>query len=849
MSTPGQRNFWRRNRIRFLWAYLAVLTASHLTVRLAEPPAFFQSATGGVPAGASAATMVLFDPLDPSAAHVLGVLNPPGTGFPVSVPELPGLNTLGPSPGGFEELAGLLSDQLRRENRPPGLILANGHAGAVALHLAANHPEQVAGIILLDATGVQELSLLGEYHLNYALYAVSENALRLFHSFAPHFGASPRWRLRQAQLHLLRHSDRRMLRPKFSDIEHPVLILRNPGETLRAVAAREHERLLPQSRTATLFAGQSLRNIVEGYLDDFQRGDLPARHQADPVRLEAAANRDLSPERPQPSAAVLIALLLTIAVATLITEDLTCVLVGLMIANGNLTWAQGVGACLAGILFWDYLIYIAGRRMGRPVLQRIPFRWLIDPVTLRETEEWFDRRAAEAIFVTRLIPGTRYPAYFAAGILGVPVKTFTPLFLLAVLTWTPAIVWISATLAEQALEWMTRYHHTAPALVVAGLSGYGLFTHILLPAFSWRGRRKLYGKWKRWTAPEYWPAPLLYTPVTLFLLLRTLRRGNRLLDFTACNPCMPASGLVGESKSAILDAIQDRSALAPYILLHPEEPLENQQQRALNFLEQHAPGFPVVYKPDSGERGNGVRHLSDRTTLCGTLAAQAEPHLLQTARSGEEFGVFYVRHPLEDRGRIFAITRKTFPVVVGDGKRNLEDLILADNRAVCQFRTHFEHLRDRLYTVPAAGEAVLLSKIGNHARGTLFEDGMHLLTPELETRIDAVSRSLPGFYFGRYDLFAPDTAAFQAGKDLSIIELNGVTSEATNFYAPGTSIFAILRILLRQWSLACAIGKTNRELGVPILTFQAFLQRFDQSCKRDNTRRLNLFCPDRPAPP
>ncbi|MCC5843604.1 MAG: VTT domain-containing protein [Verrucomicrobia bacterium] len=848
MSTPGQRNFWIRNRIRLLWAYLAVLLCSHLTVRLSEPPAFFQPATG-FSTGSEAETLILFDPLDPSASHVLELLNAPGSEFQVTIPELPGLNTLVPSPGGFEELADRLADAHRREARPPGLILANGHAGAVALHLAANHPEQVAGIILLDATGVQELSLLGEYHLNYALYAVSENALRLFHTFAPHFGASPRWRLRQAQLHLLRHSDRRVLRPRFSDIEHPVLILRNPGETLRTVAAREHERLLPQSRTATLYADQSLHEVVDRYRAEYQRGDLPVRHQADPVRLEAAANRDLTPERPPPSAAVLIALLLAIAFATLITEDLTCVLVGLMIANGNLTWAQGIGACLAGILFWDYLIYIAGRRMGRPVLQRIPFRWLIDPLTLRETEEWFDRRAAEAIFITRLIPGTRYPAYFAAGILGVPVKTFTPLFLLAVLTWTPAIVWISVRLAEQALEWMTRYHHTAPALVVAGLAGYWLFSHILLPACSWRGRRKLYGKWKRWTAPEYWPAILLYTPVTLFLLLRALRRENRLLDFTACNPCMPASGLVGESKSAILDAMEERAALAPYILLHPDEPLENRQQQALDFLSQHPPGFPVVFKPDSGERGAGVRHLADRAALVDALETQREPHLLQLAQSGEEFGVFYIRHPLEDRGRIFAITRKTFPVVDGDGKRNLEDLILADKRAVCQFRTHFEHLRDRLYTVPAAGEAVPLSKIGNHARGTLFEDGMHLLTPELEARIDAVSRSLPGFYFGRYDLFAPDTAAFQAGKGLSIIELNGVTSEATNLYAPGTSIFAILRILLRQWSHACAIGKTNREQGAPILTFKAFLHRFDQSCKRDNIRRLKLFSSGKPPTP
>jgi len=302
-----------------------------------------------------------------------------------------------------------------------------------------------------------------------------------------------------------------------------------------------------------------------------------------------------------------------------------------MIANGNLTWAQGMGACVLGILFFDSLIYATARRLGRPALFRIPLRWLIDPLTLRETESWFDRRVGEAIFITRFIPGTRLPAYVAAGILGVPAKTFLPVFVLATLIWTPLILWISVTLAEQALEWIALYQHTAPALIVGALLLYLLFSHLLLPACSWRGRRKLLGRWCRLTQPEFWPASALYAPVVLRLLLRSLQHGRHLLDFTACNPAIPGSGFVGESKHGILDQIGERAAILPYCVLPGEAGADENHRRAADWMRgQHIP-YPVFLKPDVGQRGSGVRKIQSEESLRSALARMHGTHLLQEA--------------------------------------------------------------------------------------------------------------------------------------------------------------------------------------------------------------------------
>ncbi|MCC5849124.1 MAG: VTT domain-containing protein [Verrucomicrobia bacterium] len=834
MSTPTQRSFVYRHRFHILWTYLLLLLFSHLSEWRRTPDLHPYSPPEAHVEVDPPPVWIFVDPLDTAGVELERyAMDRAGKGNPAWMVALPGLTHSGNKEHSFEQLSDMLPD-----SATPSVLIANGHAGAVAIHYAATRPDQVAGLILVNATGVQELSLLGEYHLNYALYAVSEFALGAFHRFVPHFGLWPRLRLQKEQIHLLRHSDRRKLRPLFESIQSPVLILHPPQETMRYSAAKEHERLIPQSLSVTLEENMPLATFLDPFLEALQSGEMPERAKADPERLAAAEARFDAGDRPRPEAGMLWLLLIAIACATLITEDLTCALTGLMIANGNLTWTEGVGACLAGILIGDYLLYLTGRFIGRPALNRIPLRWMIDPVTLRETEEWFDRRVGSAIFVSRFVPGARMPAFMAAGLLGVPAKSFTPYYLAAALLWTPTIVTLSVYLSEVALDWIARFHHTAPALIIAALIFYWFFVHVFLPAFSWRGRRKLAGKWRRRFRPEYWSPKLLYLPVTVYLLVRSLRKGNHLFDFTACNPCMPASGVAGESKSDILDRFRSRDALAAYILLPAHAPLEEKLAMARQFLLDNNLQYPLVLKPDAGERGSGVFFCETETELRQALPQTREAYLLQAGQTGKEFGVFYIREPGEDEGRIFAVTRKTFPVITGDGQRNLEDLILADERAVCQARVHFEHLQNRLYEIPEAGEEILLSRIGNHARGTLFEDGMSLVTPALNARIDEISKSLPGFYFGRYDLFAPSDQAFSEGRDLKIIELNGVTSEATSLYAPGTSYPAMVKVLLRQWAIACRIGRTLREQGTPVLSFKTFLRNVDQHFKRNAERKL-----------
>ena len=90
---------------------------------------------------------------------------------------------------------------------------------------------------------------------------------------------------------------------------------------------------------------------------------------------------------------------------------------------------------------------------------------------------------------------------------------------------------------------------------------------------------------------------------------------------------------------------------------------------------------------------------------------------------------------------------------------------------------------------------------------------MRMWSPELELRIDEISKKLNGFFIGRYDVRFASEEDLRAGKNFEIIELNGASSEATSIYDSRNSLWSAYRTLFRQWSLVFAIGAANRKRG------------------------------------
>ncbi|MEO8197977.1 MAG: VTT domain-containing protein [Thermoanaerobaculia bacterium] len=500
-----------------------------------------------------------------------------------------------------------------------------------------------------------------------------------------------------------------------------------------------------------------------------------------------------------------------LAAATLVSEDLTCVAAGLLASHGKISLPAAMLACLVGIFVGDLLLVFAGRLLGRRILERAPFRWVVSPRTLERSEKWFTARGARVVLASRFIPGSRLPLFLAAGILRAPFVPVAIALLLAGVVWTPLLVGLSAWSGGAVLTHFRSYERVALPALAAALGATFIFARIIVPLFSWRGRRLLLSRWRRLTQWEFWPTWIFQLPVVLHGLWQGVRH-RHLTIFTAANPGIPTGGFVEESKSAILASLGSASVARFVSVDLPSDP--GARPTALRTaLAAAGLEFPFVLKPDVGERGRGVAVVRSESELENYLASAQGRLIAQEYVAGEEFGVFYIRHPGEKRGRIFSITAKRFPVVVGDGRRRLEELILADDRAVCMAAYYLEVNDERLDDIPAVAERVQLVEIGNHCRGTVFLDGGEHRTPELEAAIEALARRFAGFYFGRFDLRVPSIEQFRAGVGLKILELNGVTSEATHIYAPGASLVAAYRTLFEQWRLVFEIGAANAALG------------------------------------
>lgn len=844
MSRASRRRRWRW----FLGIYLLLLLASH-TVRWLDdgPPALAEGqrslqveviGAGGEagrrvrlayrdtqPRGGGARPVVLLVHGSPGAgSDFRGLIEPLAAESRVLVPDLPGF---GRSEAGLPDYsarahAAYLAQLLDALDLESAHVVGFSMGGAVALELAGADPDRLDSLTLLSATGVQELELLGDYTLNHLVHGFQLGVLWGLSELVPHFGLLDGAYVGVPYARNFYDTDQRPLRGVLKAWEGPTLIVHGRRDVLVPLeAALEHHRLVPQSELALFDANHFMvfRHPAElaGTIADFvarvERGEVLRREEAEPERL-ALAERPFDPASIPPARGLTLVLFMgLIVLATLVSEDLTLIGAGLLVADGRLELLPALLACFLGVTLGDMGLFLTGRILGPRALRLAPIRWMVRPERVERAREWFARRGFFVVLASRFLPGTRLPVYLAAGTLGMPLGLMTAFFLTAALFWIPLLVGTSMLLGRELLALMHEYERFSLPLLFLAIALLLILVKGIVPLFTFRGRRSLVSRWRRWTRWEFWPPWLFYPPVLLRVAGLALRYRHPTL-FTAANPAMPASGFIGESKMAILEGLSGTPELVARTRLLPAAGSTGERRRLVEaFLQEEDLDLPLVLKPDAGQRGQGVSVVRSMEEVETYLERNGSDSLVQEHVPGEELGVFYVRLPEEERGRIFSITEKTMPVVRGDGQSTLEELILRDPRAVAMAPHYLKINAARLGEVPTRGEPVKLVELGTHCLGSIFLDGAHRRTPGLEAAIDRMSRNYEGFYFGRYDLRLPPSADLEAGTGFKVIELNGVTSEATHIYDPRNGLLAAYRVLFEQWRLAFEIGRQNVERG------------------------------------
>lgn len=313
---------------------------------------------------------------------------------------------------------------------------------------------------------------------------------------------------------------------------------------------------------------------------------------------------------------------------------------------------------------------------------------------------------------------------------------------------------------------------------------------------------------------ERLPKWLNLVPMVTQWLWLGLRHGSITLPSSA-NPHITAGGLVGDTKSEYFNCMGPlaRSRVADFVMIQTQGAAS--LDAALAAMRDANLEFPVVAKPDLGWCGFGVRRIDDVLALRDYLSRypRAAPLMLQQylAEPGEA-GLFYMRHPNEQVGRLLGILLRHYPQVTGNGASTTAELVERDVRLHRTTRSAEHECTYEPNQVPAAGEVVRLSLIASTRVGGHYEDGSDYATAELIAAVDAIARDMPQFHVGRFDVRYLTLDHLRRGQ-FTIMEVNGAGSEAVHAWDPKYSIRDVYRIVFAKQRLLFAMAAANRARG------------------------------------
>ena len=152
--------------------------------------------------------------------------------------------------------------------------------------------------------------------------------------------------------------------------------------------------------------------------------------------------------------------------------------------------------------------------------------------------------------------------------------------------------------------------------------------------------------------------------------------------------------------------------------------------------------YPFIIKPTVCSRdGNGVKLIKNRIELQKYLKKNINVKLMvqEYIDNNKEIGISYKRNPLSNSGKITFI-----------GNRFLD-----------------KNSYDTIY-----GVTDILRHLFNISK-KYVHDTKFLYTKKLENTIDKISKGIPDFYLGRYDILYKNVNDLRMGKNFYIVEANG----------------------------------------------------------------------------
>lgn len=329
--------------------------------------------------------------------------------------------------------------------------------------------------------------------------------------------------------------------------------------------------------------------------------------------------------------------------------------------------------------------------------------------------------------------------------------------------------------------------------------------------------------WIRLFHYEFWPFWVFYLPAYFYYFYLALK-SRKWVYFSVLNPSMNFGGAFLSSKNKALQNIP-KEWVPKTLLVNPGEDF----LRIKKGLQKEKIKFPLIVKPDMGERGKGVEMIPKLSDLENHIASlPKEPYLIQEyIEYPLELGILFYWN-LEGKPQISSIGSKSFCHVTGNGKDPLKVLIKKNPRLATRIPLLKKRFQKEWKTILPKDNRLLIEPIGNHNRGTTFLDGQSYYSKEMLDWAENCARQIPGFDYGRFDIKIKDKNAFKRKKDIKIMEVNGVNSEPIHIYDPNYSIWNAYRDIFFQMKIIFDLSQKRLKDEYPTQSLFAFLKGTQQ---------------------
>jgi hypothetical protein len=323
---------------------------------------------------------------------------------------------------------------------------------------------------------------------------------------------------------------------------------------------------------------------------------------------------------------------------------------------------------------------------------------------------------------------------------------------------------------------------------------------------------------------------LVYAPSALAYIYYSLR-ARSFFFYSATNPSIENGGMFFESKMKVYQLLPP-SLIPTTILIEKEDDVTI----ALQKMNDASLNFPVIAKPNRGERGWFVKKIKDKSGLEAYRKHFRNDFIIQKYIDFPlELSVFFIRHPNKENGFVTSITEKKLLSVIGDGYSTLGDLIIKNDRAFLQLKALQSNREFDFNIVLKNQEAFVLVPYGNHVRGAEFIDRNDWINDKVNEVFNKICKNIDGFYFGRFDLKCTEREDLSIGNNLMVVELNGAGAEPAHIYDKNFRFFSAQKVLFRHFGEMYRVAIANHKRGVTFLNAaQFFMLRKEEKMYKKN---------------